>query len=151
MQKSIGRWFKSGSKEIFFSNRSCHALKNSYLVKCQSWFAFTPFELFLAVYYNGKKQQVRKNKLLPHQILGSIVVSIPACHAGDRGSIPRRGGFLFQIVLLFDLEDFTCPSIASHFNSGSQLETLTFKTAMRCRVLSCNSWRTVAKASLVQW
>lgn len=25
------------------------------------------------------------------QILGSIVVSIPACHAGDRGSIPRRG------------------------------------------------------------
>ena len=26
-----------------------------------------------------------------HQILDSIVVSIPACHAGDRGSIPRRG------------------------------------------------------------
>ena len=26
-------------------------------------------------------------------ILVSIVVSIPACHAGDRGSIPRRGGF----------------------------------------------------------
>ena len=25
-------------------------------------------------------------------ILDSIVVSIPACHAGDRGSIPRRGG-----------------------------------------------------------
>ncbi len=25
------------------------------------------------------------------QILDSIVVSIPACHAGDRGSIPRRG------------------------------------------------------------
>ena len=24
--------------------------------------------------------------------LVSIVVSIPACHAGDRGSIPRRGG-----------------------------------------------------------
>ena len=26
------------------------------------------------------------------QVLVSIVVSIPACHAGDRGSIPRRGG-----------------------------------------------------------
>ena len=26
-------------------------------------------------------------------ILDSIVVSIPACHAGDRGSIPRRGDF----------------------------------------------------------
>ena len=25
------------------------------------------------------------------QVLGSIVESIPACHAGDRGSIPRRG------------------------------------------------------------
>ena len=25
-------------------------------------------------------------------VLDSIVVSIPACHAGDRGSIPRRGG-----------------------------------------------------------
>ena len=29
-----------------------------------------------------------------HQILDSIVVSIPACHAGDRGSIPRRGDIL---------------------------------------------------------
>ena len=30
-----------------------------------------------------------------NQVLGSIVVSIPACHAGDRGSIPRRGGHFF--------------------------------------------------------
>ena len=29
-------------------------------------------------------------------ILGSIVVSIPACHAGDRGSIPCRGETIFQ-------------------------------------------------------
>ena len=28
-------------------------------------------------------------------ILGSIVVSIPACHAGDPGSIPGRGVLLF--------------------------------------------------------
>ena len=35
------------------------------------------------------------------RILGSIVVSIPACHAGDRGSIPRRGGaeFFFLFIL----------------------------------------------------
>ena len=26
-----------------------------------------------------------------HEILGSMVVSIPACHAGDQGSIPCRG------------------------------------------------------------
>ena len=30
-----------------------------------------------------------------HLVLGSIVVSIPACHAGDRGSIPRRGEIFF--------------------------------------------------------
>ena len=28
---------------------------------------------------------------IPHVILDSIVVSIPACHAGDRGSIPPSG------------------------------------------------------------
>ena len=33
-------------------------------------------------------------------ILGSIVVSIPACHAGDRGSIPRRGG-LYSFFLSY--------------------------------------------------
>ena len=31
------------------------------------------------------------------QIRDSIVASIPACHAGDRGSIPRRGEYLLQI------------------------------------------------------
>ena len=32
-------------------------------------------------------------------VLGSIVVSIPACHAGDRGSIPRRGGCFFILAV----------------------------------------------------
>ena len=32
--------------------------------------------------------------------LGSIVVSIPACHAGDRGSIPRLGEF-FKIYFAY--------------------------------------------------
>ena len=36
-------------------------------------------------------------------ILGSIVVSIPACHAGDRGSIPRRGEYLFFFSFFFSL------------------------------------------------
>ena len=31
-------------------------------------------------------------------VLDSIVVSIPACHAGGRGSIPRRGEFFFQLL-----------------------------------------------------
>ncbi len=29
------------------------------------------------------------------------MVSIPACHAGDRGSIPRRGGKLFSVFVVF--------------------------------------------------
>ena len=37
------------------------------------------------------------------QILGSIVVSIPACHAGDRGSIPRRGELAISFCLSFDM------------------------------------------------
>ena len=36
-------------------------------------------------------------------VLGSIVVSIPACHAGDRGSIPRRGGLFWGSVFCFVL------------------------------------------------
>ena len=35
------------------------------------------------------------NILVASSILDSIVVSIPARHAGDRGSIPRRGGSYF--------------------------------------------------------
>jgi hypothetical protein len=34
-------------------------------------------------------------QLISGQVLDSIVVSIPACHAGDRGSIPRRGDAAF--------------------------------------------------------
>ena len=45
-----------------------------------------------------------KDYTLRQVILGSIVVSIPACHAGDRGSIPRRGVPLFSFfIFLFIL------------------------------------------------
>ena len=36
--------------------------------------------------------------LIATELLGSIVVSIPACHAGDRGSIPRRGDITFSFT-----------------------------------------------------
>ena len=38
----------------------------------------------------SRKIQVSKTIIKWH-LHDSIVVSIPACHAGDRGSIPRRG------------------------------------------------------------
>ena len=37
--------------------------------------------------------QIEIKYLWCYLILDSIVVSIPACHAGDRGSIPRRGEY----------------------------------------------------------
>ena len=43
-------------------------------------------------------------------ILGSIVVSIPACHAGDRGSIPRRGEWLFSFFFSLYLVEETFKS-----------------------------------------
>ena len=45
-------------------------------------------------------------------ILDSKVVSIPACHAGDRGSIPRQGG---QVLLL-----------APQYNAGLVVILFTF-------------------------
>ena len=35
--------------------------------------------------------EISRFRSFSYIILDSIVVSIPACHAGDRGSIPRRG------------------------------------------------------------
>ena len=46
-------------------------------------------------------------------VLVSIVVSIPACHAGDRGSIPRRGGAgnlntVNSVLVLLNCEFLSC-------------------------------------------
>ena len=48
------------------------------------------------------------------QILVSIVVSIPACHAGDRGSIPRRGDFNF-LEKYYRAEDIKICFLACNF------------------------------------
>ncbi len=46
--------------------------------------------------------RIAKNLIL--NILDSIVVSIPACHAGDQGSIPCRGDLF---ILLFSCLKFS--------------------------------------------
>ena len=38
--------------------------------------------------------------LVIQAVLGSIVVSIPVCHTGDRGSIPRQGVYGFSFMIL---------------------------------------------------
>jgi hypothetical protein len=45
----------------------------------------------------GEKMGKKLFNLWHIYVLGSIVVSIPACHAGDRGSIPRRGVYFLRI------------------------------------------------------
>ena len=59
------------------------------------------------MFKNGSKRP--KNTAKRRRVLGSIVVSIPACHAGDRGSIPRRGEHIFasqaSLVLLLALDE----------------------------------------------
>ncbi|KRZ54635.1 hypothetical protein T02_6019 [Trichinella nativa] len=46
-----------------------------------------------------------------YKILGSIVVSIPACHAGDPGSIPGRGTTNKPIELITIRLCNTCSAI----------------------------------------
>ena len=43
------------------------------------------------------KKLIKYSQLFYLYIRDSIVVSIPACHAGDRGSIPRLGVFFCSI------------------------------------------------------
>ena len=50
--------------------------------------------------------------ILIAQILGRKVVSIPACHAKDRGSIPRRGSVINKRH---------CPKLASSIHMVNQL------------------------------
>ena len=56
------------------------------------------------------------------------MVSIPACHAGDRGSIPRRGGqyflpFLFVVSWLTLTETYyiICNRFNSHINQSKSI------------------------------
>ena len=53
--------------------------------------------MYMSVKVHTSRFTIRKVDIGIHprngeqRIFVSIVVSIPACHAGDRGSIPRRG------------------------------------------------------------
>ena len=53
-----------------------------------------------AIYYNTSESSriYKRTNGRYDEILGSIVVSIPACHAGDQGSIPCRG---VQFIFLY--------------------------------------------------
>ena len=78
-QTSIGRWFKSGSKD-FFCSTFLHALTGL------TWHGQEePMELYPASGTEGFQP-----------FLDSIVVSISACHVEGPGSIPGRG-VLFSV------------------------------------------------------
>ena len=63
-------------------------------------------------------------------ILGSIVVSIPACHAGDRGSIPRLGEFFNSFGLDANV------SIMLFFHIFWRMNVLTDQSDMRLGMIS---------------
>ena len=94
---------------VFIFNWDKHS---GYFLAGLLWRSFTPDPCLLILH----KISTQRASSLFILILGSIVVSIPACHAGDRGSIPRRGGvktfltelhpqpflwFLFFLVILY--------------------------------------------------
>ena len=54
--------------------------------------------LIKKTYSCHQKPFIKCKEKRDEQLHVSIVVSIPACHAGDRGSIPRRGVLFFSIV-----------------------------------------------------
>ena len=62
-----------------------HTVTHS-LIQCSGWNKLNITEVSQVLYVSICRRFSGKLSLL-----GSIVVSIPACHAGDRGSIPRRG------------------------------------------------------------
>ena len=87
-----------------------------------------------------------------YQIRVSIVVSIPACHAGDRGSIPRHGAFLFikpcpslgpQVILsisnLSSVEPLTNLGLGDGFYIESAL----------CAIIGI-AWFTIARPRLIK-
>ena len=80
------------------------------------------------------------NQISAQPVLVSIVVSIPACHAGDRGSIPRRGGNTPFNATLVGFQQLQCDSVhfmATTYNSATHhlwIET------MQMEYLSSSCW-----------
>ena len=57
-------------------------------------------------------------------ILVSIVVSIPACHAGDRGSIPRRGGFYNNCMFFLSTRNRADAKYKFQYNTSFFIESV---------------------------
>ena len=56
------------------------------------------------------------------------MVSIPACHAGDRGSIPRRGGFFLHLIQL---------NVLSHWNTEALKGKLSYNNLLQAVQSKC--------------
>ena len=92
---------------VYFQSTSVNrALVPSTMLLYQTWRAIKYFWnhcQFWLFFSDDKLTSFKIFTPCTRQVLGSIVVSIPACHAGDRGSIPRRGGqyFFFSFLLWY--------------------------------------------------
>ena len=63
----------------------------------------------------------QKHDLIRH----SIVASIPACHAGDRGSIPRDGVFFYLFWIFVGCPTNQCLETSKAIQSNAALITIT--------------------------
>ena len=71
-----------------------------------------------------QRENIGTQTLRGHRILGSIVVSIPACHAGDRGSIPRRGERLFSFLTVRLSHSFSATTLFVFYLDSHEIESL---------------------------
>ena len=94
-QKSIGRWFKSGSKDFWGGCGSSIFLEKHYrgqhklllVFMCAATYNFS----VKTMNYHHRNRPDSLNLRQCHPILDSLVVRISACHVEGPGSIPGRG------------------------------------------------------------
>ena len=125
-QTSIGHWFESGSKENFFFRVPSKAACVFFwaMADPEEGWSWGP-KLFSLLLAGPASFFPLVSGCLHEPILVSIVVSIPACHAGDRGSIPPTGRHTFLLAFLFALPLLLCGWVLCA--SGGALEKPPFK------------------------
>ena len=86
------KWKETHSLRYIYREREGSSLYNRRVCKYVELFIYPYFSRKSIIHFTIFKYTVLA---FICTIRDSIVASIPACHAGDRGSIPRRGAFLF--------------------------------------------------------
>ena len=79
------------------------------------------FYIQIFVFCDNAEVMTRQQFSIRLSVLDSVVVSIPACHAGDRGSIPRRGAIFIIIINLLVILPHKNYFLFNTFNIGTSI------------------------------